>query len=270
MSKVVRLKGTLIKKEIDSINKCFIIDNNFEKIDKTLTFENEEYSDFKITIEKIKYKTISLTVLYHDKVIFCKVFSHDRNNASTSEILGIIKIEKQFENEEKSFIINIMSSYIESSEDYLNLLWNKFSNKSFNENFKNKYIYTTNQIIYSDFNNIEDFVITTWCLLFSVIDDNDSAFNLFSLYDDNNSVFNLFSLYEEKLNYFIGYDLKYFLKKDNNYSLDSYLEEYENFSTSNDIVKYLIGYVANIKYDIVKPSKMLTDVICKDIFRNMC
>lgn len=257
MSKIIRAKGILTEKECEDINSCFTTNDKLQKINKKLILKNEKNFNLKMTIEQINYKEIFLTLEYNNRLIYTKVFSASKKNISVLSVLGIINFKETLGNEEVSFIINIMkerTGFVAYYKWVIEFLWYKFFTEligiNFQEEMKIKYNYALNQIIYSDFNDLEDFIIATWCLLAIPIEYNDLIFNF----------------YEEKLTYLIGYDLKYFFNKDNSYLIDSYIEEQKKFVSLNDILKYLLGYVANVKYGTVKPSIALIDDICKDIF----
>lgn len=254
MRKIIRLEGILTTEEYLCIKIYYdnpnVKNKHFSKICKILTFKNGENSDFKITIEPIDHNEILLTLIYCDIVIFEKKFFTDRDYTTVYELLGIInveKIKKLYENEDFSIMINIIPKLVKN-EDYSEYILSLLSYKiciSLLYMNSNQYIY--NQILYSDFSNTEEFIIATYCILFASSKENNP----------------LFDLYEKKLSYYGGVNLKDF-KKNNNYSVDFYIEKYNRHSSLKDILRYLISYVANIKYGELESSEDLTNIICRD------
>lgn len=239
MDKIIRLKGILTKKE------CLFIEQNFKKIEKVLTFKNGKISDFKITIEPMNDK-ILFKLLYHNTVILEET---GKNNETLYDLLGLVNFKGTFNNKDVSFIVNITQNLVGYEEFYNNIV-DLCECKLFLIEMKNRKKYIYNQILYSDFNNIEEFMISTLYLFFVTLEK-----------INNNS---LLDLYEQKLNYYMGFNLEDFFYEHKNYELHSYKEESEKFSSSKDTIKYLIELVANTKYGRKKPATNFLNDIFKD------
>lgn len=125
MKKIIKLKTVLTKQEYEKI-KQYEKEDCLNKlyIKKTLTFKNKKGSGMKIVIKVLTIKSIYFALISSGVLIWNTVVTHDRN-ISSFDMLGIINVEGTFENEEKSFIINIEPDF-SNFEDYTVFLYYRF------------------------------------------------------------------------------------------------------------------------------------------------
>ena len=261
---IIRTNIQLTKQEFENIkchfeSKTSIIPYMIIKSFKMLNLKDYNYN---LIIEPT-YQNISVKLEHKGKIILCKEFL----TSTIESLIGVLRLEYITDNKKIVFIINLEIKYelsvypnkIEYYENKLDILQNKFSNLNnlYSNNMTKKetiedIIY--NQIIYSDFTNEEELLITTYNLLFM------PNSNFFC--DITNS------LYQRKLNY-IGYDIEDFYEN-KSYSEGQVILDLDSLYLSSDILKYLIIYMVNIKLGNVILNESIAYKICHKYFSIIC
>ena len=261
--KIIRTEVLLTKQEFNNIKYCFESKsgNTPYKIIKSFKMLNLKDYNYNLIIEPT-YQNISVKLEHKGKIILCK----ELLTSTIESLIGALRLEYITDNKKIVFLINFEIKYelsvypnkIEYYENKLDILQNKFHNinKLFikcNNTTKKEFIGNIiyNQIIYSDFTNKEELLITTYNLLFMPKSDSDYSI--------------VTNLYEKKLNY-IGYNLEDFFHKNKNYSEKQVITDLNFLYLSSDILEYLIGYMTNIKFGIINFNESIAYKICYKYF----
>ena len=224
MNKIIRVNGILTEKQYENI-KIFLKNNRiveFYPICIVLKTKDKKDSNLIMEIDEEYDKKLLFYIKYNGKIILKENFLFIEN------IIGLITIKKS----PYILFINIDREHTEDEIIYYKEKFKTLKHKFYFER-TNDTGSMYNQIMYCDFNDEDELLIATYCLLIL------SSYNYhYENYHYETSI----NLYKQKLNY-IGYDIENFYNKNNKYSFEEFKQVEKEFNSSKDILIYLIGLI---------------------------
>lgn len=223
--KIIRTKVLFTYQEFYNIEDCILSKREEKscKIIKPLNLEEKGNDNNLKMIILASYRYLNIKIQFGKEIVFQMINSI----GSIEERMGTMCVKTVINKESVSLFINISKEY-NSKLTYYQKVLETIYHKLYFSLQKEEDIY--NEIVYYNFNDDNELLISTYCLL-----------NL-----SPNMENPTFKLFKEKL-YYSGYNLDDFdlYSQNKNYSSEEF-EKMFKFPESKDILNYLLGYICSI------------------------